>query len=217
MLSASSRITILCRPGGSVTFFCANILMRFRTTSIPRSSLAFSSSTASFTKGPSSWLAMHRMLVVFPVPGEPASRRFGTLPCSAITLSRFTASPFPMTSLMSFGRYFSTHGMSKAGPAAACGCFAEPLPSLPLEVVVVVAVARPSFSPESFSAPPKLRFFPFPLLSCGSCGWIPTPAAATGGILSHPLLFPSSLSSTRLVCPPVSVEATEVGLAPPLL
>ena len=30
--SASSRITILCRPAGSVTFFCANSLMRLRTT-----------------------------------------------------------------------------------------------------------------------------------------------------------------------------------------
>jgi len=34
-LSASSRITTLCRPGGSVTFFCANILILFRTTSMP--------------------------------------------------------------------------------------------------------------------------------------------------------------------------------------
>lgn len=34
-LSASSKITILCRPGGSVTFFWANILILFLTTSIP--------------------------------------------------------------------------------------------------------------------------------------------------------------------------------------
>ena len=34
-LSASSNITTLCRPGGSVTFFCANILILFLTTSIP--------------------------------------------------------------------------------------------------------------------------------------------------------------------------------------
>lgn len=34
-LSASSRITILCRPGGSVTLVCANILILFRTTSMP--------------------------------------------------------------------------------------------------------------------------------------------------------------------------------------
>ena len=34
-LSASSSMTILCRPGGSVTFFCANILILFRTTSRP--------------------------------------------------------------------------------------------------------------------------------------------------------------------------------------
>ena len=35
MLSASSRMTILCLPGGSVTFCCANILILFRTTSMP--------------------------------------------------------------------------------------------------------------------------------------------------------------------------------------
>lgn len=34
-LSASSRITILCRPGGRVTFFCANALILPRTTSMP--------------------------------------------------------------------------------------------------------------------------------------------------------------------------------------
>lgn len=34
-LSASSRMTILCLPGGSVVFFCANIFILFRTTSIP--------------------------------------------------------------------------------------------------------------------------------------------------------------------------------------
>src|SRR5277367_891654 len=34
-LSASSSITILCRPGGKVTFFCANPFIRFLTTSIP--------------------------------------------------------------------------------------------------------------------------------------------------------------------------------------
>lgn len=34
-LSASSRITILWRPGGRVTFFWANILILFLTTSIP--------------------------------------------------------------------------------------------------------------------------------------------------------------------------------------
>ena len=34
-LSASSRMTTLCRPGGRVTFFWANILILFRTTSMP--------------------------------------------------------------------------------------------------------------------------------------------------------------------------------------
>jgi len=34
-LSASSRMTILCLPGGRVTFFWANAFIRFRTTSRP--------------------------------------------------------------------------------------------------------------------------------------------------------------------------------------
>ena len=34
-LSASSRMMILWRPGGRVTFFCANILILLRTTSMP--------------------------------------------------------------------------------------------------------------------------------------------------------------------------------------
>lgn len=33
--SASSRMTILCRPAGSETFFCANCLILLRTTSMP--------------------------------------------------------------------------------------------------------------------------------------------------------------------------------------
>jgi hypothetical protein len=33
--SASSRMMILCRPAGRVTFLCANVLILFRTTSIP--------------------------------------------------------------------------------------------------------------------------------------------------------------------------------------
>lgn len=34
-LSASSKIIILCLPGGNVTFFWANIFILFLTTSIP--------------------------------------------------------------------------------------------------------------------------------------------------------------------------------------
>ena len=34
-LSASSKMMTLCLPGGRVTFFCANILILFLTTSIP--------------------------------------------------------------------------------------------------------------------------------------------------------------------------------------
>lgn len=43
--SASSSIIILCRPGGNDTLFMAKDLILFRTTSIPRESLAFNSST----------------------------------------------------------------------------------------------------------------------------------------------------------------------------
>jgi hypothetical protein len=108
-LSASSKSTILCLPGGKVTFFCANIFMRFRTTSIPRSSDALSSSTASFmAAAPSRPLAMARMLVVLPVPGGPARIRFGILPWWDITCNRDTASTLPTISSTVDGLYFSS-------------------------------------------------------------------------------------------------------------
>jgi len=88
-LSASSRMTILCRPAGKVTFFWAKVLILFRTTSIPLnnrvsrsetearsrfahlSSDAFSSNTPSLYASPNSWCARQWMLVVFPIPGIP--------------------------------------------------------------------------------------------------------------------------------------------------
>ncbi len=88
-LSASSRMTTLCRPGGKVTFFCAKALILFRTTSIPLktrisrlagkkicsythlSSDAFSSNTPSLYASPNNWCARQCMLVVFPIPGIP--------------------------------------------------------------------------------------------------------------------------------------------------
>ena len=107
--SASSSTTTLCLPGGSVTFFWANALIRFRTTSIPRSSDALSSSTPSLYASPSSWRASASTLVVFPVPGGPERMRFGMFPCSASTSSRPTVSLLPTMSLISFGRCFSSH------------------------------------------------------------------------------------------------------------
>ena len=68
-LSASSKMLILCRPFGKVTFWLANILIWFLTTSIPLSLDALSSRTASLNEAPRSALARHRILVVFPVPG----------------------------------------------------------------------------------------------------------------------------------------------------
>jgi hypothetical protein len=113
--SASSRMITLCRPGGSVTFFCANILILLRTTSMPRSSDALSSSTASLNAGPSSWRARHVTDVVLPVPGGPAMMRLGMLPSSAMTRRRATVSELPTMSSRFKGRYFSIKGSSCGG------------------------------------------------------------------------------------------------------
>lgn len=66
MLSASSRMITLCLPGGSVTFLVAKVFILLRTTSMPRSSEAFSSRTASLKADPRSWRARHRIDVVLP-------------------------------------------------------------------------------------------------------------------------------------------------------
>lgn len=70
-LSTSSKIIILWRPGGNVTFCCANILILLRTVSIPLSFEAFNSKTAFLNEGPSNILAKHKIVVVFPTPGGP--------------------------------------------------------------------------------------------------------------------------------------------------
>lgn len=70
-LSTSSKIIILCRPGGKVTFCCANILTLFLTTSMPLSLEAFSSRTASLNAGPNKSFAKHNIVVVLPTPGGP--------------------------------------------------------------------------------------------------------------------------------------------------
>lgn len=54
-----------------MTFCCANILILFRTVSIPRSLDAFSSSTASLNALPKSILASAKIVVVLPTPGGP--------------------------------------------------------------------------------------------------------------------------------------------------
>lgn len=116
-------MTILCLPWGKLTFFEANILIRLRTTSIPRSSEAFNSKTASaINLGPSNSFARHNILVVFPVPGGPYNSneqlkfhsglitersRLGMFPVFPMTSRRPTISSFPTTSFSSCGRYFS--------------------------------------------------------------------------------------------------------------
>ena len=92
MESASSSRTILCLPGGRVTFFCANILILFLTTSMPRSSEAFSSRTASLYAGPRRVCAKHKMLVVLPIPGGPVKMRLGMFPVLAMAPNLSTAS-----------------------------------------------------------------------------------------------------------------------------
>lgn len=62
---------ILCLPGGNVTFCWANILILFRTVSIPRSLDAFNSNTASLNELPKSILARANIVVVLPTPGGP--------------------------------------------------------------------------------------------------------------------------------------------------
>ena len=102
-LSASSRITILCLPEGKVTFFCANPLILFRTTSMPLqicfqhrkyehrgrptclSSDAFSSRTPSLYASPKSWCAKQWMLVVFPIPGRPC---YHAVPSGRVNMER---------------------------------------------------------------------------------------------------------------------------------
>lgn len=120
----------LCLPLGSVTFCWANILIRFLTTSMPRSLEAFNSNTASRKEGPNKIRAKQRMVVVFPTPGGPAMMMFGTLPSRAKTDSLDTVSErkikpqvvvvfrysssfvpsLPTISSKVLGRYFSTHG-----------------------------------------------------------------------------------------------------------
>lgn len=117
-LSASSRMTSLCCPSGSVTFFCANQLdfltndvntsRRARKRASYRSSDAFSSITAFLYASPSIAFAKHMILVVFPVPGGPyngngrskptARRMWGRFPFFAITCRRSMESSLPTIS-----------------------------------------------------------------------------------------------------------------------
>ena len=80
------------------TLCCANILILPRTTSMPRSSDALSSSMPSLTESPSILRARAMTHVVLPIPGEPVRIMCGMLPSLAMDRRRCTASSFPTTS-----------------------------------------------------------------------------------------------------------------------
>lgn len=90
-----------------LTFFWANILILFRTTSIPLSFEALSSRTESLKADPSKTLARHKIVVVLPTPGGPAMMIFGALPCFAKTANLWIVSSFPTMSSKTCGLYFS--------------------------------------------------------------------------------------------------------------
>lgn len=97
ILSASSKITILCLFSGSVTLFCAKLLILFLTTSMPLESEAFSSRTPTFVLDPRRARARAFTEVVLPVPGGPETIRLGRLPSSAMAWRREVVSSFPTT------------------------------------------------------------------------------------------------------------------------
>uniref|UniRef100_A0A0K2TTQ2 Uncharacterized protein n=1 Tax=Lepeophtheirus salmonis TaxID=72036 RepID=A0A0K2TTQ2_LEPSM len=92
------------------SFCCANILILFRTTSIPLSFEAFNSNTASLKELPSKARAKHRIVVVLPTPGGPDMIILGAFPSWANVVRRETVSEFPTMSSNVFGRYFSIQG-----------------------------------------------------------------------------------------------------------
>lgn len=105
-LSASSKmITFVC-PGGRFTFFCANFFICSLTTSMPLSSDALSSFTASPVLSPRSYRTMQRTLDVFPTPGGPERIICGIDPWATQDLRVESWSRLPKTSLKVLGLYF---------------------------------------------------------------------------------------------------------------
>src|SRR5208283_5672504 len=80
------------------------------TTSMPLSSLAFSSRKLPETAPEYISCASARQHVVFPTPGGPAKRRFGMFFVRTNALRLSTMSFWPTTSSSLFGLYFSVHG-----------------------------------------------------------------------------------------------------------
>ena len=121
--SASSKMIILHLPAGKVTFFCANILILFLTTSIPLSSDAFNSNTASLYRSPSNVRAKTCTEVVFPHPGGPDNNKFGIEPVSIIPRIWCSVSSWPTMSSNFVGRHFSIHGWFAVSCSRVSFCF----------------------------------------------------------------------------------------------
>lgn len=106
--SASSKKMILnsASPTGDVR---AKFLILWRTTSMPRSSLAFNSVKLECHVSPKSSLAMDTADAVLPTPGGPVNIRCGRFLVCTYEINRPIALSCPTTSASLFGRYFSIH------------------------------------------------------------------------------------------------------------
>lgn len=139
-LSASSRIMILngghgyfslysFDAGACINACCAKVLIRSRTTVIPLSSDALSSSTLEEkSSGPYNSLDSARIVLVFPVPGGPYIRRCGREALLSIRRRTSTTWSWDLTSSRVLGLYFSTHGCIRGAAGASWLGLDEPDP-----------------------------------------------------------------------------------------
>jgi len=112
--------------GACIRDCCANVLIRSRTTVIPLSSDALSSSTLDEkSSGPNSSLDNARIVLVFPVPGGPYISRCGKAALLSIRRRTLTTWSWDLTSSRVFGLYFSTHGCIRGAAGASWVCLVE--------------------------------------------------------------------------------------------